>query len=250
MSVEKRSIIAGNWKMYKTLREALDFVTKLVEKIDGATAEVLLAVPFTMIREVSQKADSIKIGAQNMNDASEGAFTGEISARMLKDAGATFVILGHSERRGHYKETDDFINKKVRRALSDGLQVILCVGESFEDHESGQIAPTLEKQVLDSLKEVKPEDFKNIVIAYEPVWAIGSGTPANPSDVATEIETIRAIVANQWGKNVGKELKILYGGSVNPENAKDFLSEPTINGVLIGSASLYVDDFAKIISES
>lgn len=250
MSLDKKPMIVGNWKMYKTLPEALDFVSQLLKKVDETQSEIMLAVPFTMIREVSLKADRIKIGAQNMNDASEGAFTGEISARMLQDAGAQFVILGHSERRQHYKETDEFINKKVKRALLAGLQVILCIGETFEEHESGNIASVIENQILGSLKEIKPEDFKNIVIAYEPVWAVGSGVAAMPQDVAGENEAIQAIVAKEWGKNVSDELKILYGGSVNSDNAKYFLKEPSINGVLIGTASLNVDDFARIISET
>lgn len=244
-------IIVGNWKMYKTLPEAVQFVEALKGELTGRENSVFLAVPFTMIREVSQKAEGLlRVGAQNMNDATEGAFTGEVSAQMLLDAGAQFVILGHSERRQHYQESNEFINKKVKRALSDGLQVILCIGETFEEHESGQIVPALEAQLLGSLHDVKPEDFKNILIAYEPVWAVGSGKPALPADVTIENQAIREIVAKQWGKNVGEDLKILYGGSVNPENVKNFFNEPGIDGVLIGSASLNVGDFGKIISET
>ena len=169
---------------------------------------------------------------------------------MLLDAGARFVILGHSERRQYYKETSEFINKKVKRALLDGLQVILCVGETFEDHEEGRIEATLRDQIEKSLAGITEEDFKNVMIAYEPVWAVGSGKPATPEQVAVESEAIRAIVAKLGGKNVSTDLKILYGGSVNPANAKNFLEEKNIDGLLIGSASLNVDSFAKIISET
>lgn len=246
----KKTIIAGNWKMYKTLPEAVEFVEKLNEKVAGSTCETLLAVPFTLLREVSEKVkenEKFLIGAQNMNDASEGAFTGEISARMLKDAGARFVILGHSERRQHFGESDEFINKKVKRALKEGLRVMLCIGETFDEHESGQIIPALEKQLLGSLEGVDPEAFKSIIIAYEPVWAVGSGKTALPDDAEHEIAAVRAIVAEKWGAEVGEGLEILYGGSVNAQNAKNFLDEPSINGVLIGSASLNVDDFGKIL---
>lgn len=251
MPTKTKPIIVGNWKMYKTVPEALQFVESLKDQLIGREKQILLAVPFTMIREVSLKAKGfLQVGAQNMNDASEGAFTGEVSARMLLDAGAQFVILGHSERRQHYKESNEFINKKVKRALTDGLQVILCIGETFEEHESGQTVSVLEAQLLGSLQDVRSEDFKNILIAYEPIWAVGSGKPARPVDVVDENKAIREIVANQWGKKVGEDLKILYGGSVNATNAKDFFNEPDIDGLLIGSASLNVDDFGKIISET
>lgn len=251
-SKTQKPIVAGNWKMYKTLPEAISFVEKLSQLTDENKATILLAVPFTMIRGVSEKVEGtpVVIGAQNMNDASQGAFTGEISAKMLKEAGAKFVLLGHSERRQYFHETDEFINKKVKRALEEQLMVILCVGETFEQHESGQIEAALETELLGSLQDLKEEDFQNILIAYEPIWAVGSGKPASPKDVSQENEAIRAIITKKWGKNVGDSLKILYGGSVNPQNAKDFLNEPQLNGVLIGTASLNVDDFAKIISQT
>lgn len=245
-------VIAGNWKMYKTLPEALDFLDRLKEASEKSNAEILLAVPFTLIREVSEKASGTKfvIGAQNMNDSFEGAFTGEISGRMLLDAGAKFVVLGHSERRQYYQETNDFINKKVKRALKDGLKVILCVGETFEDHEAGRIEETLRDQLENSLADLTDKDLENVMIAYEPIWAVGSGKPATPKEVAVESDAIRAIVSNLAGKKVSTLVKILYGGSVNPSNAKEFLEEKNIDGLLIGTASLNVDAFAKIISQT
>lgn len=251
MTSETRPIIVGNWKMYKILPEAIDFVEKLAPSVAESQADVKLAVPFTLIRDLAKKVAGTKfqIGAQNMNDASEGAFTGEVSARMLRDAGAAFVLLGHSERRQYYKESGASINKKVKRALSDGLDVILCTGETFDEHESQQIEAALEKQLLESLEGLSSEDFERVTIAYEPIWAVGSGKAAEPADVAQENDAIRAIVAKTWGKKVGESLKILYGGSVTASNAKQFLSEKNINGVLVGSASLNVADFGKIIRE-
>lgn len=244
-------LIIANWKMYKTLPEALDFIRKTVPIAQTSQAEIALAVPFTLIREVAKSAagSPFKIGGQNMNDASEGAFTGEVSALMLKDAGASFVLLGHSERRSHFQETDAFINRKVRRALSEGLQVVLCIGESYEDHNEGKIREKLASQILGSLEGVEAKDFSNLVIAYEPVWAIGTGKAATSDEVSEESDVIREIIAEKWGKEVSLSLKVLYGGSVSPDNAKTYLSKKNINGLLIGSASLNVDSFGKIISE-
>jgi triosephosphate isomerase len=244
-------LIIANWKMYKTLHEAEDFIKKTTPAVEKSGAEIALAVPFTLIREVSKAAAAtpIRVGAQNMNDASEGAFTGEVSALMLKDAGASFVLLGHSERRGYFQESDAFINRKVRRALSEGLQVILCIGESYEDHNEGKIREKLASQILGSLEEIDSKYFSNIVIAYEPVWAIGTGKAATSEEVSEESDVIREIIAEKWGKEVSLSLKVLYGGSVSPDNAKTYLSKKNINGLLIGSASLNVDSFGKIISE-
>lgn len=246
------TVIAANWKMYKTLPEALEFIDKLESYADKSSSKIMLAVPFTLIRDVSEKAKETKfiIGAQNMNDSFEGAFTGEISARMLLDAGAKFVVLGHSERRQYYKESNEFINKKVKRALSENLSVILCIGETFDEHEEGRINDVLKEQISGSLKDLAVSDFKNLMIAYEPVWAIGSGKPASVEEVARQCEEIREIVTSLWGKKVSDNLKILYGGSVNPSNAKEFLEEKNINGLFVGTASLNVDSFGKIISQT
>ncbi|MCB1114009.1 MAG: triose-phosphate isomerase [Chlamydiia bacterium] len=244
-------LIVGNWKMYKTLAEAMDFIKATRDAARDSQADVRLAVPYTLIRETSELAGDgpFTIGGQNMNDASEGAFTGEVSGEMLLDAGAKFVILGHSERRGYYNETDEFINRKVHRALKDGLEIILCVGESNEDHSEGRIKEKLEAQLLGSLEGVKPEDFEYIAIAYEPVWAIGTGKPATSEEVSEESKIIRGIIADKWGKTVADELTLLYGGSVNDENAQNYLSKKNIDGLLIGSASLNSDTFVNIISK-
>lgn len=243
-------LIVANWKMYKTLPEALEFLSEIRAAVEASQTEAALAVPFTLIREAAAKAKESRllIGAQNMNDAQEGAFTGEVSASMLKDAGASFVILGHSERRGYYKESDEFINRKVRRALDEGLRVILCIGESREDHDEGRIESRLKEQLLGSLNGVDAKDMANVVIAYEPVWAIGTGKAATSDEVSEESQVIRSILNEHFGSSVGDNATILYGGSVSQDNAQDYLKKKNINGLLVGSASLNSESFVNIIS--
>lgn len=235
----KTPIIAGNWKMYKTLPEAQTFLKEITPAVKASPSEVLLAVPFTMIQPLSQNNDSgVIIGAQNMNDAVEGAFTGEISARMLIDAGAKFVLLGHSERRQYFKETNDLINKKIKRAIQDGLRVIFCVGETFAEREEGQTEEVISSQSKEGLLGI--DDLSLITMAYEPVWAIGTGLAASKKDASEAHHLIKNLIKEQ--------VKVLYGGSVNPENAANFLKDDEIDGLLIGSASLNSDNFAKIIA--
>lgn len=237
-------LIIGNWKMYKTFPEAKNFLDTL-----NNSKTAFLAVPYTLIQPLSllNKANVV-IGAQNMNDAEEGAFTGEVSARMLKDAGAKFVLLGHSERRHFFKEDDRFIQKKVKRALIDGLDVILCIGETHEQYEQKKTKEVLEKQLLESLGDIKASDFDHISIAYEPVWAIGTGLAATPEEAEKEHAFIRSLIEKKWGKEAASQVKILYGGSVKPENAEHFLKQSDIDGLLIGGASLNVDSFGTILS--
>lgn len=237
-------LIVGNWKMYKTSDEATHFVEDLKTKV---TRPVWIAVPFTMIQTAAKHAkDSpIVIGAQNMNDASEGSFTGEVSAKMLLSAGAQFVILGHSERRTLFHESNEFIQKKVARALKDQLKIILCIGETEMERAGGQTKTILKDQLESALKNVT--DWKNVVIAYEPVWAIG-GQAAEPDKLTEEYAHIEEILT-QLGAPT-KSVPTLYGGSVNVSNAPAFLKEPAIDGLLIGSASLNLDSFAKIASLS
>lgn len=230
----KESMIVGNWKMYKTLAEAEAFVKGLT-----STQTAYLAVPFTLLQPLTKIIPShVVLGAQNMNDASEGAFTGEVSARMIKDAGAKFVILGHSERRTFFKEDNAFIQRKVERAINEKIEVILCVGETLEEHEGKKTEEVLKKQLLESLGKVSAFDL--ISIAYEPVWAIGTGHACDP-EVAQNIHHYLHTLAP-------KVSKILYGGSVKPDNAAAYLKEKDINGLLIGGASLNVESFDKILS--
>lgn len=237
-------LIIGNWKMYKTFPEAKSFIESL-----NNSKTAYLAVPYTLIQPLSAlNKPNVVIGAQNMNDASEGAFTGEISGRMLKDAGAKFVVLGHSERRQFFKEDNLFIQKKVKRALSDGLDVILCVGETLEQHENHKTEEVLEKQLTESLGDLKEGDFDHLSIAYEPVWAIGTGLAATAEEAEKEHSFIRSLIDKRWGKGASSKVKILYGGSVKPENAEYFLKQADIDGLLIGGASLNVDSFGTILS--
>lgn len=239
-SKSKESMIVGNWKMYKTLGEATEFIGGF-----KSSRAAYLAVAFTLIQPLAKAAPAnLIIGAQNMNDASEGAFTGEVSARMLKDAGAKFVILGHSERRIHFKEESTFIQKKVAKALSEGLAVILCVGETQDQKEAGDTKNVIEEELIESIGALKGDQLKNLTIAYEPVWSIGTGFPCDPKDANTAHALIKAVVEKKFGAKV----QVLYGGSVNPENAASYLAQSDIDGLLIGGASLNVASFDKILS--
>lgn len=234
------AMIVGNWKMYKTLAEATEFIHGF-----KSSHEAYLSVAFTLIQPLSKIAPpNLIIGAQNMNDATEGAFTGEISARMLKDAGAKFVILGHSERRTFFKEDSAFIQKKVAKALTEGLSVILCVGETLDQKESGETKKILESEVVESLGNLSGDQLKNLTIAYEPIWAIGTGHACDAKEANSAHELIKSIVE----KMAKTKVKVLYGGSVNPENAGSYLAQNNIDGLLIGGASLNVASFDKILS--
>lgn len=245
-------VIAGNWKMYKTINEAVDYVETLSPLIQKSQAAVYLAVPFTAIHpaasRVKELGSPIKIGAQNMNDASEGAFTGEIAARMLADAHAQFVILGHSERRHLFKEDNAFINRKVHRALAENLQPLLCIGETLEQREKRKMRDVLETQILQSLEGLREEALSKIIIAYEPVWAIGTGRVAQPRDAQTAHQFCREVVSEKWGSEAASRLQILYGGSVKPENARKLIEQEDIDGLLVGGASLSPLSFSQIIN--
>lgn len=251
-SANRLVIIAGNWKMYKTIPEAVAFIQELKPLVQNSPAKIYLAVPFTAIKSVSDvaKESNIVVGAQNMNDVSEGSFTGEISGKMLKDAGAKFVIIGHSERRRLFHETDSLINKKAKRALLEGLQAILCVGETRDQRDAGETHEVLTRQLSEGLDDIASEQIENnsIILAYEPVWAIGVGHSAG-ADTAEEAQAFcRKWVSEKQGEGAGQQVVILYGGSVSPENAKEFLDQPDIDGLLVGGASLSAQGFAKIIN--
>ncbi|MCB1149825.1 MAG: triose-phosphate isomerase [Chlamydiia bacterium] len=243
---KRRQIIAGNWKMYKTIPEALRFIEELGPKASDLPLSVYLAVPYTAISEAARAAEGKKIliGAQNMNDASEGAFTGEIAARMLTDAGARFVLLGHSERRHIFGETDAMIHLKLLRALESGIEPILCVGETKPEREASKQFAVVEEQLKTALAEVK--DLKKIVIAYEPVWAIGTGVTASPADAQEMHRHIRSILEGMGGGDIS----ILYGGSVKPENAAALMSQSDVDGLLVGGASLSIEMFVEIVASA
>lgn len=244
----RRLLIAGNWKMHKTVPEATDFVKELKELVkDVNDRDILICPPFTALYPVSKEISdtNIKLGAQNMYFEEKGAFTGEISPLMLKDVGCSYVILGHSERRHIFGETDELINKKVLSAINHGITPILCVGEKLEEREAGETEKVIEKQVREGLKNVsKDRDF---VIAYEPVWAIGTGKTATPSLAEEVHQFIREVLTLMFGKEKANSVRILYGGSVKPENAEGLLKMDNIDGALVGGASLKAESFAKIV---
>ncbi len=241
------TIIAGNWKMYKTGDEAESFVKELVAAINGAD-QVLLATPFTVISRAKSSAEgsAIRIGAQNMHDANDGAFTGEISAPMLQDIGAEFVLLGHSERRHVFGEDNAFINRKVVKAQEAEIQPVLCVGETIEQREAGEMKEVLKSQIEQGLAGVK--ELSDLVLAYEPVWAIGTGLTATPEQAEEAHAFCREVVASVWSQETAAGLPILYGGSVKPANAAELIGQKNIDGVLVGGASLEAATFAEIVN--
>ncbi len=244
----RRLLIAGNWKMNKTVPEAIELVRGLKERLKGLEdRDVLICPPFTALYPVSKELEGsqILLGGQNMFYEEKGAFTGEISPLMLKDVGCSFVILGHSERRHIFGEDDKLINKKVISAVKHGLIPILCVGEKIEEREEGRTEEVIEKQVREGLKGLSSED--EFVIAYEPVWAIGTGKTATP-EMAQEVHSfIREILKELFGEEKAGRVRILYGGSVKPENAKGLLEMPDIDGALVGGASLKAESFSAIV---
>ncbi|MBN2860640.1 MAG: triose-phosphate isomerase [Sphaerochaetaceae bacterium] len=243
--------IAGNWKMNMIPSEGKAFAAQLIDAASKAAENetVVVAPPFITIPAVIEavKGSPIKVAAQNMSDQASGAFTGEVSADMLLDAGVTYVILGHSERRALYGEDDAFINRKVRYALEKGLNVILCVGETLEERESGRLEQVLQTQVTEGLKDVSASQMADVIIAYEPVWAIGTGKTATADDANSAHSFIRGVVADILSEDVANNLIIQYGGSVKPNNVKSLMSMEHIDGALVGGASLTVEQFAPIV---
>ncbi len=241
-------IVVGNWKMYKTSREAAGYIEELIPLIEGCKAKILLAVPFTSISSAvkAAKGSGILIGAQNMNDARDGAFTGEIAALMLKEAGADFVLLGHSERRQVFGESNDYIRRKVVRALQDDLLPILCVGETAMQREANETEEVLRNQLTACLEGIPKEEAEKIVVAYEPVWAIGTGKTATPKIAQEAHHICREVLGDLFGKRKAATMPILYGGSVKPDNAQELASQKDIDGVLVGGASLDPKSLAQI----
>jgi triosephosphate isomerase len=247
----RKKIIAGNWKMNKTVEEAVELATGLKRELGGCTeVDVVLCPPFTALKSVSDivSESQIAVGSQNMSSEDEGAYTGEICHTMLKELFVRYVILGHSERREYYKETDEWINKKVIKALEKNLRPILCVGETLEDRESGNTEKVVEVQVRAGLKGVAADAFTELVIAYEPVWAIGTGKVATAEQAQEVHAFIRGIVKDLVGAEAADAVRIQYGGSMKPGNAAELLSQPDIDGGLIGGAALDVASFAGIVN--
>lgn len=245
----KQHYIAGNWKMHKTVGESVALARELAGKLGSSKRRVMIAPAFTALAAVAEvlKGSSIRLGAQNMGPEEQGAHTGEVSVLMLKDLGVSTVILGHSERRHSYAEDDGLINRKVLLALKHGLEPILCVGETLEEREAGRLEVVVGTQLREGLKGVDAAALAKVVVAYEPVWAIGTGKTATPQDADTVHAFVRKVIAGLHGEAAAKELCIQYGGSVKPENARELMTMPNIDGALVGGASLKVDTFVPIV---
>ena len=251
MNPKRKPIIAGNWKMNKTTAEARDLAAKLAPLVSGIKdREIVLAPTFTSLQTVAEaiRETNMALAAQNMHWEDKGAFTGEISAEMLLDLGCKYVIIGHSERRQYFEETDETVNKKIRQALNKGLLPIVCVGELLSEREAGKANAVIERQVTGALKGVTAAEMQKIVIAYEPVWAIGTGKTATP-DQANEIHAfIRQKVKSMYTADVAEGLRIQYGGSVTPDNVSQLMAKPDIDGALVGGASLKPESFAALVN--
>jgi triosephosphate isomerase len=246
----RKPIIAGNWKMNKTIGEALELVNSLKGMLADVTdVEIVVAPPFTALQAVGEtiKGTNIRLAAQDMFWEESGAYTGEISPLMLKDVGCQYVIIGHSERRGYFGETNETVNRKVKTAHRYGLKPIVCVGERLEERESGVTKDVVRDHVVNGLKGLSEEEMLNTVIAYEPVWAIGTGKTATPQQAQEVHEFIRGLLKEMFSDKVAEQVRIQYGGSIKPENIAGLMAQPDIDGGLVGGASLKADSFAKIV---
>jgi triosephosphate isomerase len=243
-------LMAGNWKMNNDKRETLDFLSSFLPKVKELTVEIVICPPFTSLYAAAEKlvGTNVKLGAQNMHWEEKGAFTGEVSPLMLKELPCDYVIIGHSERRQYFAETDETVNNKIKSALKHELAPIVCVGETLEQREEGITIDFVMGQVEKALKGIEAEEAKKIVFAYEPIWAIGTGKTASAADAQEVIGAIRNKISELYNKEVAEAVRILYGGSVKPENIKELMAEADIDGALVGGASLKAESFYAICS--
>lgn len=250
----RRKIIAANWKMNMTVNEAEGFLETFLLELGGENrADIVIVPPFTAIAKVSERLNSVqdvKLGAQNMHWEKSGAYTGEISATMLRELFVRYVVLGHSERRSYFGETDEIVNKKTKAALAASLTPIVCIGETLAERDAGQVEAVLETQVRGSLAELTPKQLEDVVLAYEPVWAIGTGRTATPEQAQEAHAFIRQVLGTISDANTAARVRIQYGGSVKPQNAAELMSQPDIDGALVGGASLDPRGFAEIVQAS
>lgn len=246
----RKKVIAGNWKMNMLPNEAINFIEELAPLVKNTENEVVLCVPYTDLfySLLTAQGTNIKIGAQNMHWEEKGAFTGEVSAEMLKSIGVQYVIIGHSERRQYFAENNETVNKKVKKAISVGLTPIVCVGETSEQRENGKAKDIITKQIRHALNDISKEDVKNIIVAYEPIWAIGTGKTATKEDADETISWLREEISKIYGNDTAECVIIQYGGSVKSGNAKELFNMPNIDGGLVGGASLDAHEFAKIVN--
>ena len=246
----RRKVIAGNWKMNMLPNEAMACIEQLAQLVKDTENEVILCVPYTDLfySLLTAQGTNIKIGAQNMHFEEKGAFTGEVSGPMLKCIGVEYVIIGHSERRQYFAETDETVNKKIKAALANELKPIVCVGETLEQRESGKAEEVFTTQTRKAFEGLSAEDAKKVIIAYEPIWAIGTGKTATSEDANNSVKAIRNEIRSLYGDEVADEIIIQYGGSVKSSNAKELFTTSDIDGGLVGGASLKADEFAKIVN--
>ena len=246
-----RPVIAGNWKMNKTVAEAIDFASRLRNALTAPPEpEVIIAPPFTALHAVAKilQGSPIRLAAQNLHEAEKGAFTGEISAGMIREAGCAYVIIGHSERRTLFGEGDERIHRKLRAALAAGLKPIFCIGETLQEREEGRMNNVIERQIKEGLNNLTADDIRRTLVAYEPVWAIGTGRTATPVQAEEVHRFIREWIAGRYGNEAAAEMAVLYGGSVTPKNIAELMSQPDINGALVGGASLDVGSFVQLVA--
>jgi triosephosphate isomerase len=246
----RRKVIAGNWKMNMLPNETIDFITNLEPLVKNTENEVILCVPYTDLfyALLTAQETNIHIGAQNMHWKERGAYTGEVSAQMLSSIRTEYVIIGHSERRAYFNETDETVNLKIKSALENGLKPIVCVGETLEQRESGKTEEIITNQVEAAFKDLTKEQAENIIIAYEPIWAIGTGKTATSEDANNSVKAIRNKVKEMYEDETAENIIILYGGSVKAVNAKELFEASDIDGALVGGASLKVEEFSKIVN--
>jgi triosephosphate isomerase len=248
----RKKVIAGNWKMNMLPNEAIQFIEELAPLVKNTENEIILCVPYTDLfySLLTAQGTNIKIGAQNMHFEEKGAYTGEVSGEMLKSINVEYVIIGHSERRQYFNETDETVNKKIKSAFKYALKPIVCVGETLEEHESGKTQEIITKQTELALEGLTEEQVKNIIIAYEPIWAIGTGKTATSKEANDSIKAIRDKICQIYGQNVANRVIIQYGGSIKSSNAKELFEMSDIDGGLIGGSSLNSEEFSKIVNYS
>lgn len=246
----RKPIIAGNWKMHKSVAEGVTFVNAIKPEVTNTDVEVLVCAPYTMLPSLVEaaKGSNVKIGAQNMHFEDFGAYTGEVSADMLLDIGVTHVIIGHSERRQYFAETDETVNLKTLKALSKGLVPVVCCGETLDQREAGETKSVCKSQIVKAFENIAAEDAVKVVVAYEPIWAIGTGKTASSQDANDVISYIREVIESVYSDEVSEEVRIQYGGSVKPANVEEIMNEADIDGALVGGASLEADSFVQLVN--
>lgn len=247
---KRKPLIAGNWKMYKTKQEAKELITQLLPLIDKSQVDVAVFPPYTSLETVLglTEGTALQVGAQDVFWEDEGAFTGEVSPTMLKALGCTCCLVGHSERRQYFGETDETVNKKIKALLKHGLTPVVCVGETLDQREAGSTQKVIDRQIRQGLAGLAAREVEQLIIAYEPVWAIGTGKTATAAQAQEVIGYIRSILAQDFGQNTAEKVRILYGGSVKPQNIKELMAQPDLDGALVGGASLKAEDFAAIVN--